>query len=72
MSKPQSSDSTPSDKRLVALLVSVPADDDQGVRRLRALLKAMLRNWGIRCLAARDPKQTMTFSSFDSKEKEQG
>jgi hypothetical protein len=59
MSKP--STSTPSDKRLVALLVAVPADDDQGVRRLRSLLKAMLRCWGIRCVAARDPKETATF-----------
>ena len=57
MSKPP----TPSDKRLVALLVSVPADDDQGVRRLRSMLKAMLRNWGIRCVACRPPEQTKTF-----------
>jgi hypothetical protein len=61
MSKPSPTDSTPPDKRLVALLVSVPADDDQGVRRLRSLLKAMLRCWGIRCVAARDPKETKTF-----------
>lgn len=53
------SDSKP--KRRVALLVEIPADDDQGVRRLRSLLKAMLRCWGIRCVAARPPEQTATF-----------
>lgn len=61
MSKPSLSDSTTPDKRLIALLVAIPTDDDQGVKRLRSLLKAMLRNWGIRCVAARDPKQTATF-----------
>ena len=66
MDKPlKSSFRQQSEKRLIALLVAVPKDDDDGMRRLRSLLKAMLRNWGIRCVAARPPKETKTFGSSE-------
>jgi hypothetical protein len=62
MSKPQS---PPVPSERFAILVEIRGDRDQRIRKLRALLKVALRCWGIRCVAARDPKETMTFGGRD-------
>lgn len=48
------------ERRKIAILVSIPPGDE-GIRRLRGLLKTMLRGFGIRCLAIRPPAETATF-----------
>lgn len=48
-------------RRKIAILVSIP-EGDEGIRSLRALLKLMLRGYGIRCLAVRPPSETVTFA----------
>lgn len=61
-------------KRRVALLIEIPTtdDDNEGIRRLRSLLKAMLRCWGIRCVAAKPPERTQAFGKRESETKTEG
>ncbi len=55
------------DRRRIALLIELPKQtaptDPAGEQRLRRFLKALLRSYGIRCLAIRPPADTKTFGS---------
>ncbi len=52
-------------ERRIAILVSLPggADDMPAFRRM---LKALLRQFGLRCLAIRAPEDTKTFSESET------
>lgn len=56
--------------RRIAILVQLPEritpNDPTGEQRLRRFLKAILRSYGIRCLAIRPPAETVTFGDRDA------
>ena len=51
-------------KRKIAILVEIPIGlDNAGMAALRRFLKALIRSYGIKCLAVKNPIDTKTFST---------
>ena len=54
------------DRRRIAILVELPADNSDGMISLRRFLKGLLRSFGIKCLSIKHPSETATFGEEDA------
>jgi hypothetical protein len=60
-------------KRRIAILVELPSTAPScpsGIQNLRRFLKMLIRSYGIKCLAIREPGQTVTFKKYANEDEE--